>query len=359
MAALERLTADGLHTIVNETVDVSDGGVSGVAQGGVIEFAPDDTPRCVEKGDVASLPFEKGMQLLEIVYGFRPDLDADGVRLEFSIHPKPRGWRGTNTLLWEAEPDRGAATPALTWPNRFSRHVGDKAYGLLMAHIEGVPVPKTTVISRRVAPFTFGQSTGSPETWIRTAPVEQQPGLFTTHRGWIDPFALMAKEDSEGLAIASVLAQSGVPATFSGASIVDADGNDVVEGVRGEGDRFMLGRAAPEGLPDEVVNAVVAANGRLRQALGPVRTEWVHDGVEVWIVQMHRGATASTAGVLVPGEPGRWTLFSVSLGLERLRSLLLRIEQDTGVELLGRVGVTSHIADLVRKAGIPTRVLAD
>lgn len=45
---VRRLAAEGLFTIANETVDVGDGGVSGVIYGGVIEFAPDDTPRCVE-----------------------------------------------------------------------------------------------------------------------------------------------------------------------------------------------------------------------------------------------------------------------------------------------------------------------
>ena len=44
-----RLLNEGLFVIANETVDVSDGGVSGVIQAGVTEFAPDDTPRCVER----------------------------------------------------------------------------------------------------------------------------------------------------------------------------------------------------------------------------------------------------------------------------------------------------------------------
>jgi hypothetical protein len=48
LANVKRLTREGLHVIVNETVDIEDGGVSGVVQSGVIEFAPDDTPRCVE-----------------------------------------------------------------------------------------------------------------------------------------------------------------------------------------------------------------------------------------------------------------------------------------------------------------------
>jgi hypothetical protein len=45
LAVLRARAAAGLHTIANETVDIHDGGVSGVAQGGVVEFAPGDTPR--------------------------------------------------------------------------------------------------------------------------------------------------------------------------------------------------------------------------------------------------------------------------------------------------------------------------
>lgn len=358
VSTVDRLTSEGLHTIVNETVDIHDGGVSGVCQGGVLEFAPDDTPRCVEKEGVASLPFGLGMRLLETVYGFRPDLDEDGGRVEFSIHPRPRGWRRTHTLLWEREPEDGSATPLLAWPNRFSRHIGDKAYGLLMAHLQGTPVPRTLVFARRVAPFGFGSETDSAETWIRTAPTEQEPGLFTTHRGWLDPFRLMADEDPDGSRIAAVLAQSGVRARYSGASIMGADGATIVEGVQGEGDQFMLGREAPRSLPDAIVADVRRASDGLRETFGAVRTEWVHDGDALWIVQLHRGATDSTAHVLVPGERDRWVGFPVSLGLEELRALLHNMEADAGVQLQGDVGVTSHIADLVRKSGIPARVVA-
>ena len=48
LARLRRHARAGYHTIVNETVAVDDGGVSGVALGGLVEFAPDDTPRCVD-----------------------------------------------------------------------------------------------------------------------------------------------------------------------------------------------------------------------------------------------------------------------------------------------------------------------
>ena len=82
-----------------------------------------------------------------------------------------------------------------------------------------LPVPRTTVIARGVAPFRFGRTTETGETWIRTCPVEQVPGRFTTQRGWRDPFRLMAEEDPEGTKLSSVLAQEGVEAAYSGALV--------------------------------------------------------------------------------------------------------------------------------------------
>jgi len=94
VAAAERLGSEGQFVIANETVDVHDGGVSGVLMGDVVEFSPDDTPRSVEKPGVASLPRLWGFEILSIVYGFSPDIDVPRAsRLEFSIHPSPRGWR--------------------------------------------------------------------------------------------------------------------------------------------------------------------------------------------------------------------------------------------------------------------------
>jgi hypothetical protein len=359
ISALRRLSGAGLFVIANETVDVKDGGVSGVAQGGVIEFAPDDTPRCVEKDGVASLPLHLGLSMLETVYGFRPEIgETQGARLEFSVHPRPRGWRQTHTLLWEHEqigPERHR--PALTWPNNFSRHLGDKAYGLLMATLVGLPTPRTTVIGRRVAPFSFGNITSSREIWTRTCPREPEPGLYTTVKGWIDPFALLAKEDTTGHSISSVLSQAAVPARYSGAAIVTGDGDLAVEGRQGEGDLFMLGVSPPELLPSAVIEDVRAAHRRLEDALGPVRFEWVHDGDKVWIVQLHLGATRSTAKVLVPGEAKDWFRFDARSGLDRLRAALRDLPPGTGLTLVGNVGLTSHIADVVRKAGKPTRVV--
>jgi hypothetical protein len=360
-ALIRKMSAQGLYVIANETVDVSDGGVSGVMQGGVVEFAPDDTPRCVEKAGTASLPVDWALPLIEVVYGF--PVETVGVargRLEFSIHPKPRGWRCGHTLMWEYERSNSApASAAVKWPNRFSRLVGDKTFGLLVAHVIGLPVPRTTCISRRVAPFSFGLETSSKEVWTRTCPCEQEPGRFTTLKGWMDPFRLLAQEDPQGDAISAVLCQAAVPAAFAGAAIMDADNNIVIEGAAGEGHSFMLGKRPPETLPQGVIADITGLYGRAKDLLGAARFEWVHDGDRAWIVQLHSGGTDSAASTLVPGEAERWEVFDVSCGLEELRSLLGRLPSDVGLRIRGEVGLTSHVADLLRKHRRPARLIAD
>jgi hypothetical protein len=358
LAVLTARAAEGLHTIVNETVDVGDGGVSGVALGGLVEFAPGDTPRAVERPGTVALPHDAAMALLATVYGFRPELTpAPGERVEFSVHPLPAGARRTHTILWEREPAPAVAVARrLSWPNAFSRLLGDKAFGLLVADLLGLAVPATTVVGRRVAPFRFGRPTGGGEPWLRTCPAEPVPGRFLTQRGWRDPFALLASEDPSGSAVVAVLAQEGVAARWSGAAVPGEDGDLLVEGVPGFGDDFMLARAAPARLPDRVVADVRRAGARAAATLGPVRFEWAHDGRRVWVLQLHLATVAASPTTIYPGTPARWHRFDPTLGLERLRDLIATVGHDEGIELVGQVGVTSHAGDLLRRAAIPSRL---
>ena len=359
LGELRRLSGEGLYTILNETVDVQDGGVSGVAFGDALEFAPGDTPRCVEKPETAGLPRDLGVRLLETVYGFRPNLPAKTVqRVEFSLHPIRRGYRGEHTILWEVEePGPPPSAPRISWPNRFSRHLGDKAFGLLIADAIGLPVPRVHVIPRGLAPFTFGTGTGTAEVWIRTCPREQVPGRFTTHHGWTDPYRLLQQEDPGGDLIAAILAQEGVEARFSGALLTGADGEPVIEGVAGAGDRFMLGRQAPEEIPPEIAGSLRDLCRRAAGRLGPVRFEWAHDGARPWIVQLHRGASPGIGRTVFPGDAPCYHFFEISQGIDALRGLIARVEgTGEGIALVGRVGVTSHFGDLLRRARIPSRI---
>ncbi|MFL6194455.1 MAG: hypothetical protein ACJ75H_09810 [Thermoanaerobaculia bacterium] len=359
LAAVRKLAGEGLYTILNETVDVLDGGVSGVAFGEALEFAPGDTPRCVEAPDAAGLPRDLGLKVLETVYGFRPALPAKAhQRVEFSLHPVRRGFGREHTILWEIEePGPPPSAPRITWPNRFSRHLGDKTFGLLIADALGMSVPRTYVIPRGLAPFSFGTPTSTAETWIRTCPREQIPGRFTTRHGWTDPFRLLSEEDPDGELIASILSQDGVDARFSGALVAGADGEPLIEGVSGFGDEFMLGRRAPEELPPEVGGSLRDLYRRAAGRLGPVRFEWAHDGARAWIVQLHRGASAGSGRVIFDGPARRFRTLETSQGIDALRELIAQVEgQGEGIVLVGHVGVTSHFGDLLRRARVPSRI---
>lgn len=175
-------------------------------------------------------------------------------------------------------------------------------------------------------------------------------------KGWVDPFKLLAIEDPNGNAIASVLSQAAVRARFSGAAITDRDGSPVIEGAAGEGDRFMLGEKSPEALPERVLADVEKIYSDAHSLIGAARFEWVHDGDKVWIVQLHRGGTTTAAAMLVPGEAAEWTVFKASQGLEELRRFLDTLPDHVGVSIVGQVGLTSHFADLLRRRKRPARI---
>lgn len=361
ITSVRALASEGYFTIVNETIDTGDGGVSGVVLGDVMEFAPLDTPRGVEKPGAVSLPYNLGLEMLNTVYGFRPDVESgEGKRIEFSIHPIRVGYRHSHTLLWEVEHVAPVELEATVfWPNRFSKFIGDKAYGLLIAHLLGLAVPMTTVVSRSVAPFRFGRATCTAETWIRTCPTVQRPGHFRTSFGWEDPYALMAREDPDGSALASILAQEGVDPEYSGASLPgDVEGADYVEGVAGAGDQFMLGQRSPEALPHGVVDDVRQMAAQAARVLGPVRVEFVHDGRQAWIVQLHLATQQYRSGIISPGEPeAGWIDFNPGAGLERLNALIARAAvQRKGIRVVGPVGLTSHVGDLLRRSKIPAQL---
>jgi len=331
-----------------------------VMVGDVIEFAPGDTPRCVEKSGTVSFRREVGLRFLEKVYNFRPRLDYDfHARVEFSLHPLRRGFLNDHVLIWELE-DVGFSDVSREthWPNLFSRFIGDKAFGLLVADTLDLPVPATTVFPRFLPPFNFGRSTKTGETWIRTCPLVQDPGHFTTQRGWCDPFQLMAREDPEGKLIASILAQEGVDAAFSGSLVVETDGNVLVEGTASYGDKFMVGLAGIQALPDDVVKAVRRRYEEAKKHLGPVRMEWVYDTNKfTWIVQLHRGITTSQGSIIHEGKAEIYERFDVTRGIDQLRALIANVQgTGKGIILVGNVGVTSHLGDLLRKAQIPSHL---
>jgi hypothetical protein len=119
----------------------------------------------------------------------------------------------------------------------------------------------------------------------------------------------------------------------------------------------MLGRRPPEELPGGVESSLKDLYRRAAGRLGPVRFEWVHDGARPWIVQLHRGAAVSSGRVVFPGEAERFHSLEISEGIDALRGLIARVQgTGDGIILLGRVGVTSHFGDLLRRARVPSRI---
>jgi hypothetical protein len=362
---IRELAASGLYTIANETIDINDGGVSGVAAGGVVEFAPCDTPRAVEKPGISRLPIEIGFDVLQTIYGFNIDFgELLHTRLEFSLHPLRCGTRDEHAIVWEvSEYVAHQLKSEILWPNRFSRFIGDKAYGLIVADAFGHSVPYTTVVCRHLAPFSFGQRTHTGEWWMRTAPKQAVPGKYTTTRGWTDPFELLNREDNEQQILASVLSQESIDGIYSGATKPDGNSKlDIVEGVAGRGDDFMLGRDIPQRLPQEIVEDVRKVTADLRKQLGPVRIEWVHDGAKVWILQMHRVRAVAGSTPITPGcgmTPASWVTYETSSGLEALRDLLsIAKDRRQGIEVVGEFGLTSHVGELLSNSPVPVRLRA-
>lgn len=369
LETIKENSLDNKYSIVNENIDINDCGVSGVVLGEVIEFSPEDTPKCVEKEGICSLPREIGLKILRNVYGFSPDINFDNnYRVEFSIHPSRQGVKKQHTIIWEYEYyEKVDYQRKISWPNNFSRFIGDKVFGLLIADSLGIMVPKTTVISRKIAPFTFGIATGLNEKWIRTCPIKKEPGKFYTGSNWIDPFKLMSEEEAKGsseLNIASIISQDSVEALYSGASFVtEYEKNDLIEGVSGNGDKFMVGEQNKLELPTEIIEAVMTLNSKIRSfhtELGDVSVEWVYDGNTVWLVQLNQlkgdgKYNNSERNVIVHGYPSHYEKVFVRDGLDSLRSKIdLLKDKNLGIELIGDIGVTSHFGDLLRLANIPS-----
>lgn len=364
-ATLRARQNEGLHTLVNETIDERDGGVSGVVLGDLVEFTPDATPRGVEDSGTVQFTRSMGANVIRQVYHFAPNFGTDPTeRREFTVTPLKRGVLDDHTIIWEVRnvgeiPEAEADT---RWPNNFSRMLGDKVFGLLMADQLGLQVPHTQVISRRIAPFDFGTPTETAEYWMRTAPNNQTPGLYTTTHGWVDPYEIMAREDPTGENIGSIISQESVKALYSGACIMGADGNLIINGKKGYGDDFMVGDAGTAKLPSYVENAVRSTYKSASNQIGPVRFEWAYDGVHLWVVQLHRGESASYGNTIFPGdESTEYIRFKThddngQSRINDLRDLIKNYQQGMGIVLEGNVGVTSHLGDLLRKAQIPSYI---
>lgn len=369
VAAVDNNIENGFYSIVNETIDVNDGGVSGVTLGETIEFAPNSTPRCVEEDGVCTLPNKVGVKMLETVYGFKLDIPfSNDKRVEFSIHPHKQGLYSKHTIIWEVSDvdEVGMATAIHSSPNMFSDLLGEKTYGLVLAHSLGEKIPKSLVLPRRVAPFTFGEETTSTEVWMRTAPNIKQGGLYATRKGWIDPYLFMQREEEKsgfkGSAIGSLIVQDAVESDYSGAAIIYANGSKpIIEGSSGVGDGFMIGEVE-NSLPNEVFERVLLYVRNLQASYSKLlknfSIEWaIEDGV-IWLLQLNQMSVVGYKDIIVPtDEEVEYMEFHATDGIATLRTLIEQVKQEEniGIEVVGNIGITSHIGDILRADNIPSK----
>jgi len=159
--------------------------------------------------------------------------------------------------------------------------------------------------------------------------------------------------------LSSIIVQDEVFARFSGALLTDRDGQPIIEGVTGFGDDFMLGRVGPSDLDSNLVNRLRHLHMTLLNYVGSVRAEWVFDGERIWVIQVQQETAVSSGQTIVPGEVESECEFDVSRGLSGLRELVDLIRGNrVGIKLIGNVGMTSHIADVLRRNRIPSRIIS-
>lgn len=358
---LGRLAGLGLYTIVHETIDLDDGGVSGVLCGDVIEFSPKETGRCVERIEgtpVCTLPANIGINILDTIYNIGNVLRSfhKEKRVEFSIHPKALGVNGDHYLVWEeSNATETDFDVKIDWPNTFSQFIGDKVFGLLVANFVGMNVPLTVVHCKntKIPVFHFGHS-NNPLQWTRTAPRVPQHGVFTTLNELVDPYKLMQKEDTEDQ-LASCILQSGVDAVYSGACITTESGC-ILEGVNGCGDKFMLGQESCVPLPDYLVEIIEEEHKFLLNIFDKVKFEWAFDGNQLYILQLHNRSNDHSIPIYTVSSSNLESIdFYPKQGVDSLNELKILIEKpNIFVRVHGNIGVTSHIADILRENNVPS-----
>jgi hypothetical protein len=84
--------------------------------------------------------------------------------------------------------------------------------------------------------------------------------------------------------------------------------------------------------------------------------EWVFDGKRTWIVQLQQDQSfGEHEDEIFPGTPDFYVNFDPQHGVKELRRMIEQMAgENFGVRVLGYVGKTSHIAERLTKARIPS-----
>ncbi len=346
--------------IINELIDIYDGGFSGVIFNGLIEFSHNNTPRCVDKGTFCSMPLRTGLDLMTKI------LDRDSRmtfernnRIEFSFHPREEGILLHNFVIWDLSKFKSSfpnyESIKTFWPNPISELVGDKVFGLFLANSYKYDVPFSKVTLRDGREFSFGKKTSTLEQWTRSCPANYEPGKLPTKKGQLD-FNSWFDEYSN---LSSVIIQDSVESEFSGCFLIESN-SYVVEGVKGFGDRLMNGTEAPQPLPEILRNRIEKLAKKLLGNFGPARVEWAADKEKIWILQVNLNQIKFKANEYNQfviynqiKKISNYIEFKTNRGLSEFRKFLNDLDsKKNGVILVGNIGVTSHFGDLLRRKRI-------
>jgi hypothetical protein len=362
------------YAIVSEMIDLDDGGVAGVLYGDIVEFKQGETPKFVDRQRSDSFPQlrrDAAERMLQAIYGSDVDLSkiSDSMRVEFSTHPQECGTPPARFLVWDCyEVAPQHSKPRLVWPNSFSEWLGDKCFGLLAAWCMDFRVPKTLAVLNplmwdpvsgrgrsRWTPaggVAFGEETGGHRVWTRTCPAHRMPGRYPTFSTRHDPFALMLRADPEGKHLRSVLDQQDVAAEYSGAGQV-TEGALIIEGVSGTGTDLMMGTQSPEQLPTIVGSSIHELSQKLYACFGACRFEWAWKERCAWLLQVNLLTSQIGDTATISQIRSNYIEFDPDTGLDELDRVIRSAKlEDRDVLIIKRVGITSHVCELLNGAGV-------
>ena len=342
-----------LYIIVNESIDEHDGGISGVYFNNVIEFSPDATPRCVDSNNIKTtlLPYNLSKKIIDSIYGVTPDFsNFKDTRIEFSIHPNKCGFKNSNTIIWQIEEKKNTNNIKIniSWPTNFSKMIGDKTFGLLIADSINLNVPETTVFNNRLNPFSFGNKTSLNGVRTRTCPEIKEPGYYPSYKSFVDPINLLKtlnKNKPQNITeVKSVIIQNSIDSLYSGRAIckdlLDID----IDGVFGDGDDFMLGKDKSCEIPENIKNEIYNIFKKIYQYVGKSSIEWVFDkNNKLWIVQLNK----INDNCIKYNKNMEYIDFYYKDNIEEFRNFVVELkDKNKGINLYGNVSPLSHIGEI-------------
>jgi len=229
--------------------------------------------------------------------------------------------------------------------------VGGKARGLAALIAAGFPVPEGFVVSPEATPeeiIAAYRRVGTPRVAVRSSAADEDSSRLS-YAGQFETFLNISGEEALLRAVeacrASVLTTRGatyreypnraasrmcvivqrmIESEYAGVAFADSNGEFLVEGVIGLGDRLVSGRARPSVLPEDLHNAVErVARVAVERLGGALDIEWAAEQGRIWLLQA-RPITAPLQAAL----PDRFRLWTAANFQEAIPRPLTPISEE-------------------------------